>query len=310
MKDGLKLMVLGAGPHGRGFHMPALARYRRMKPGRIASVLVCDLNPGRAVSAARAHGFEETASDLDAVLDDWRPDAAMVLTPVRATLPVSRQVIEAGIAALVEKPPGATVAEAEELFALSLRAAAPVMVSMNRRFDPVLQSAMNRMEGRTPAYLRVTFARENRTEDNFLTGTALHGIDALRMLGGDIVEESLRWRVATFRFVSGAVGCFEILPACGANAERYEISGNGFHGVAKTCFYDDGELRWTESGSRPELEIHRAPRPAWELDGTMAETVEFIDAVVAENRAPRPSPADVIQSVHIAHRLSETPEFI
>ncbi len=315
MDSRIKLLVVGAGPHGSGFHMPALARYRSQNPGRLGSVLVCDLDRGRAVSAARRYGFEKSASDVAEVLGDWRPDAAMVLTSVQATVEVSRRIIEAGIPVLLEKPPGETVAEAEELDALSAQASTPVMVSMNRRFDPVLRAAMARVKGRRCRYLRVTFAREHRTEDRFLTDTALHAVDAMRMLGGDIVPESLRWlgsggaswRVATFKFVSGAMGCFEILPASGANAERYEITGEGFRGIAKTCFYDDGELCWKELNSEPELQIYRASRPVWELDGTLEETFEFLDSHI-EGRIPRPTPADVMQSVRIVHRLNETPE--
>ncbi len=315
MKNRIKLLVVGAGPHGSGFHMPALAHYRSRNPDRVGSVLVCDLDRDRAASAARKYGFEESASDVEEVIGDWRPDAAMVLTSVQATVEVGRRIIGAGIPVLLEKPPGETVGEAEELVVLSAQAAAPVMVSMNRRFDPVLRAAMARVNGRRCRYVRVTFARERRNEDRFLTETALHAVDAMRMLGGDIVPSSLRWlghggtswRVATFKFAAGAMGCFEILPAAGARAERYEITGEGFRGIAKTCFYDDGELCWKELDSEPELQTYRASRPVWELDGTLGETCEFLDSCIA-GRAPRPAPADVLDSVRIAHRLDATPE--
>ena len=44
--------------------------------------------------------------------------------------------------------------------------------------------------------------------------------------------------------------------------------------------------------------------PAFVKNGTYNETVEFI-ASLRENRAPRPSPADLLPSVTLCHRIAD-----
>lgn len=317
MKDGsdamphpLRILVVGAGAHSRGYHLPALVRYRRAHPDRVAAVAVCDLDLARARSAVAAFGLDEALDDLDVALRQWLPDACLAVTPVAATAAIAQRVLAARVPVLIEKPPGSSVAEAESLVQAAEAAGVPAMVSMNRRFDPVLRAAKARVGSRPLLHLRATMCRDGRTEADFVTTTSLHCVDAVRMLGGDVDEGFAGaarpggglWRVACFRFASGASGLLEILPSCGANAERYELFGEGFRILAMTPHFDDGELRCWEAGRTPTVEVFRAPKPDYELNGTVEETAEFLDSLW-EGRTPRPSLADVFPSVKLAHAL-------
>ena len=105
----IRLVLLGAGSHSQGNHLPALARYVAEHPGCVSLVGVCDLDRRRADEAATRFGFERAYVDLDEMLRAERPDGCVAVTPIPVTAQVAAQVVRTGVSLLMEKPPGATV---------------------------------------------------------------------------------------------------------------------------------------------------------------------------------------------------------
>jgi predicted dehydrogenase len=216
-----------------------------------------------------------------------------------------------GVPLLMEKPPGASLAEARDLERQARTSGARVMVSVNRRFEPPLRAALDWIAGRPIRYVRCTMVRPERTEEEFITGTAIHTVDALRHIAGDVVECSTRswrvigvpWYVISFRFAGGAEGVLEVIPTGGFGVERYDIFGHDFWATAHSGSYDDGRCTLRQGGRVVRETADPPDTPYFLRSGAYAETVEFIDALKS-NRPPRPTPTEVLQSVELCYQIA------
>ncbi len=308
----LKIAVLGAGDHSQRNHLPALQQYMAAHPGEIELAALCDLRRAHAETVAAQYGFERVYTDLDQMLRAEQPDACLAITPIPATLPVALTIIRARVPLLMEKPPGATVSEARTLVDLVERVGTPTMVSMNRRFDPFLCAALHWQADRPLVYLCGSIIRHNRREPEFMTGTAIHALDAMRAIAGDVSEfrvekhtvDGVRWYIIHLRFVGGTAGLLQVLPTGGAVEERYEGLGADWRFEAQAgdwdrggvCGWQNGQVTLSADPARGQLSFVR--------NGTWAETVAFIQAV-RDGLPMYPTPAQVLQSVELCHAIAE-----
>jgi myo-inositol 2-dehydrogenase / D-chiro-inositol 1-dehydrogenase len=313
----LKIAALGAGSHSRLNHLPALAHYRCEHPNEIELAALCDLDAERARSSAAEFGFRRTYTDMDRLLDEEQPDGLVAVTPVAATAAVAARVIARGVPLLMEKPPGATLAEARDLERQARALGARVMVSVNRRFEPPLRAALDWIAGRAIRYVRCTMVRPNRTEEDFITGTAIHTVDALRHIAGDVADCSTRswrvngcrWYLVSFRFVGGTEGVLEVIPTAGFGAERYDLFGHDFWATAHSGSYDNGRCTLRQGGQVVRETTDPPDTPYFLRAGAYGETVEFIDALKSR-RPPRPSPTEVLQSVELCYQIAADAEAV
>ena len=307
-----KLVLLGAGNHSQGNHLPALARYVSQHPGEVELAGLCDLRREHAQEMAARYGFARVYVDLQEMLRVEQPDGCIAVTPIPVTAQIAEQVIRAGVPLLMEKPPGATVDEARGIADLVRETGARVMVSMNRRFDPALRAALAWWGDRPVEYLRGTIVRIDRREAEFTYGTAIHPLDTIREIAGDVCGYSanvrqvdgVRWFVVQMAFEGGLLGVLEVLPTAGSMAESYEMFGAGIRSLVRVGGPDSGEVRCWEGGRLAVEEEPARGMPAYVRNGAYDETTEFISAL-RENRAPRPSPAEVLQSVELCHRIGQ-----
>lgn len=308
----IKLVVVGAGSHSQGNHLPALARYAAQHPGEVELGALCDLRRAHAEAMAAQYGLARVYVDVDEMLRVERPDGCIAITPIPVTVQVAAQVIRAGVPLLMEKPPGATLDEARGIVDLVERSGAQVMVSMNRRFDPALRRALDWWRGRRIEYLRGTIVRVDRDEPEFIYGTAIHPLDAMREIAGDIADyvvnvrpvDGVSWFAVRLVFQSGALGTLEVLPTAGSMAESYEIFGAGIRALVRAGGPDSGEVRCWERG---QLEIDDEPAremPDFVRNGAYGEIEEFV-AALEQGRMPHPSPAQVLQSVQVCYQIQQ-----
>jgi predicted dehydrogenase len=301
-----KIVVLGAGTHSCRNHLPALARYAAQHPGQIELSGLCDLRRDHAKEMAAQFGFARVYTDLGEMLAMEQPQGCVAVTPTPVTAQIAAQVIQAGVPLLMEKPPGATLAEAREIAALAAQTAARVMVSMNRRFDPALRAAQAWWGERPVAYVRGTIIRRNRREPDFMYRTAIHPLDTMRAIAGDVQDfavdsrlvDGVRWFVMRLVFESGALGVLEVLPNAGYMAEFYEFCGAGCRAVVRVGKAGVGEARCWEQGRLALQDEPARSEPDFVYNGTYDETVAFVTAI-RENRAFYPSPAKVVQTVEL-----------
>ena len=310
----VKIVLLGAGNHSQGNHLPALTLYAAEHPDEVELAGLCDLRAEHARAMAARYGFARVYTDLDEMLEKEQPDGCVAITPIPATREIALRIIRAGVPLLMEKPPGATVAEAREIVEVAEQTRARVMVSMNRRFDPGLRRALDWTAGRPPVkYVRGTIIRHRRTEATFVEGTAIHPLDVLRKIAGDVRAfetdfwevEGIRWFVVRLQFEGGAKGVLEVLPTAGCVREFYEMCGPGYRVVVHTVSGGPGRVQCWEGGEKVVDEEPLKGMPDFIRNGAYGETVEFISAL-QEDRAPHPSPAEVLQTVELCHAIAGT----
>jgi len=126
MDSNLKVGLLGAG-YISTWHAEALQR----QPG-VKITAVCDLNKGAAQGLADAFGVELIFSSLETMLESQSCDVVHVLTPPHLHAVVTRQILESGHHALVEKPLALTSKECQEL--QDLADAKGVKLGVNHNF--------------------------------------------------------------------------------------------------------------------------------------------------------------------------------
>lgn len=177
ISEPLRVGLVGCGKLAQVGYAPAfkLARAVRL-------VAVADPNRDRwRIVAPEAPGFESTG----ALIAGSEAEAIVVATPVDRHVEVATEAAEAGLTALVEKPPAASAEEAARL--LELRP--PPSIAFNRRFDGALRDIRDRVPPAGRLELRLVFHRRGTWgsysgDDPLLLDTGPHAFDLVRWLAG------------------------------------------------------------------------------------------------------------------------------
>lgn len=312
----LRLVMIGGGAHARGHHGAALRRYAADHPGEIELSGVCDLKREAAAACCRDFGFQRAYTDIDTMLAEAKPDACIAVLPVVKMAEIGVSLLRQGLPCLLEKPPGASLAEAREM-AQAARASGTVhMVSTNRRFMPALNRAAAWAREAGPLrHVSATMFRHRRVEPDFIWGTGFHVVDSLRHLAGEIEEVQARrirgpeitgqWHQALLRFAGGVLGHLRIFPTAGMLEETYELAGENFRVIVKFPGHDDPPRFECWRDRTPVLSETAPPdEPREVINGAYAETGEFV-AALRERRPPRPGLDDVLKSAAICQQIAE-----
>ena len=316
---------LGCGEHARGAHGPS---QRRLAAERAELRLAgcCDIDRERSESFRGEFGYARAWQDPGAMLDTERPDAVVVAVPIDKAVAVGSLVLERGIPLLLEKPPGATVADTDRLIAVADASGAPVphQVAFNRRYAPLVQELRRRIEtAGALQHLHYEMARVERREPDFST-TAIHGLDAVRFLAGcDYAEARFRYHempelgpgVANILvdavMTSGVTAQLAFTPVAGVLVERAAAHAHGrslFLNIPMWGGVDSpGRLVHYKGGtSVDEVQGDRCGdgTALFELGGFYRETASFLDAV-RQRRTPSPGLRESRQSVELAQRIRE-----
>ncbi|MEB3277980.1 MAG: NAD-dependent epimerase/dehydratase family protein [Lyngbya sp.] len=125
--------LLGAG-YISDYHYSAL----RLLP-QVEVRAVCDLNRRLAQQFAEAHGISSVYSDLGEMLAQEKLDVVHILTPPHVHFPTSKQVIEAGVDAFIEKPFCHTVDACQKLRQQAEAAGRVIGISHNFLYFPAYE---------------------------------------------------------------------------------------------------------------------------------------------------------------------------
>jgi predicted dehydrogenase len=217
---------------------------------------------------------------------------------------------------IIEKPLGISFAEAEKLARVAQETATPHMVSVNRRFMPYLTQARQWISEIGPLrYVSATQVRHARDEPDFIWSTAIHVLDALRSLAGEIrefdtdvlgrPESTALWYVISLGFESGAHGLVEVLPTAGMVEESYELFGEGFRGRVTAGSGAQRSLECWRDGQKVVDEKTSDDVPEDLRNGAYQEVEEFVRALRTGTR-PRPEVEDILPSARVCFAIAES----
>jgi len=204
----LRAAVVGVGYLGR-FHAEKYAAH----PGA-ALVAVVDVDAERARAVAAELGTE-AVTDHRALVG--RVDCASVVVPTQHHHLVARDLLEAGIDVLVEKPLASTVEEGKALLELAVRGARVLQVGHLERFNPALLA----LEGLVtqPRFIechRLAPFSERGTDVDVILDLMIHDLDvilsmvpsalrAVEAVGVPVLTPSVDIANARLRFANGCI---------------------------------------------------------------------------------------------------------
>lgn len=186
-------------------------------------VAVADPNEERGRSVAERFSCRFFRS-FEQMLEKEAIEAVSIVLPTNLHYQVARQVIAAGIPALVEKPLAATVAEAEALTAAARERGVLLAVGHIERFNPAVQELRRRLDAgelgavRSVVAKRVGVLPPQVKDANVIVDLAVHDIDVIGYLLGSAPTEvyaaggrallSDRLDDAEIFLKYGDIGCF------------------------------------------------------------------------------------------------------
>lgn len=309
----VRIALVGCGEHSENGHAVPLSRYQRQHPDKVVLAAACDIQIERARYFCDKYGFRNAYSNLHEMLSQEKIDGCVAVVPMGKIAEIGMYLMQRRMPCSIEKPLGSSRQEVKDLLASAKSARTPNMVSVNRRFMPFLNRALEWIKSKgSVEYVRCTMSRHARSEPEFIWATAVHAVDTLRYISGEIRNHHARnlksgehangW-VLDFVFENDAVGRVDVLPTTGMLEEKYELFGNGFY-VAVTCpfgarrgwvAYADG-IRVTEEWASGEL-------PEDVINGCSDETSCFIDSL-HRGKALRPSISDIAPSVELCMSIA------
>jgi predicted dehydrogenase len=314
----IKVGLIGCGEHSETGHAVPLARYKAAHPTEIELAAACDPNLARANAFCASHGFSRAYSNADAMLAREKFDVCIAVVPVEKISALGIQLLEMGMPCVVEKPLGASLSDAQALVAAAKASRTPNMVSVNRRFMPFLNRAIEWSRRAGPLrYVRGTMSRHARGEREFLWTTAVHAVDALRHVAGEVAEGNIRtlrqsgssadWFAIDLRFENGAFGHIDVLPTAGVLEETYELFGEGYC-VTVTCPFG-AQRRWRVFQENKLVFDESAPpeMPEDVVNGCYDEAAALFGAL-ARGQRPSPSIEAVFPSVELCLAMAKTVE--
>lgn len=228
-----RIALMGAGLIGRE-HAELLASH---SAAEIAAI--CDPSPEAAKLASRLSVPHFV--DYDRMLDEAKPDGAIIALPNQLHAPAALACIARGIPSMIEKPIAESIASAARIVEASERSGVPVLVGHQRRHSPDIRSAKRAIDaGELGPLVAVNgMTLFDKPDDYFNTEwrrklgggvlliNLIHDIDVLRYLVGEI--ESIR------AFTSSARRGFEV-------EDTASISIRFVNGVLGTFIISDGAV--------------------------------------------------------------------
>ncbi len=181
----MRIGLAGTGRIG-AFHASTLAGL-----AQVEQVVVTDVVAESAARLAGEGGYE-LADDLDALLA--RVDALVVTTSTTAHADAVRRAVAAGVPTFCEKPVATTLAETVELVELVAKAAVPVHVGFQRRFDAGYRRARAAVDSGELGFLHTVRVNTHDqspppaayipTSGGLFRDCSIHDIDILRFVTG------------------------------------------------------------------------------------------------------------------------------
>lgn len=263
--DRVRLGLVGCGARGR-YHLQRLASFKDVE-----LVAVADASQEARDAAAEPYGIDHRYADAAALIDAGRVDAVVLATPAHLNADIAEICLSRGIDTLMEKPPGLHSDQTRRLRDLAGTSGARCMVAWDRRFNPLIRTALAAVQTEGPVLQLVgEFHKPTRIihdprfpeelRDNILLETPIHAIDVVRAMAGgqvDQVHSVVRRATGPYKDVHAALvtfdnGCVAQLThnyTGGGRLERYELHGVGVSAYLEGV--DGGRIQYDRKDLQP-----------------------------------------------------------
>jgi virulence factor len=321
MPPPIRAACVGAGQRAFGAHYPVVARLTEA----VSVEAICELEPTRLTRGGDYFGLPATRRyhDLSRLLAEVRPTLVYAFMGPRLIRSVAEQCFAAGAHVVLEKPPGADLAETEALCRAARAAGRQGIVTFQRRFAAVTIETRRRIAERGPLTLcLLEFHKDMRQLAAAPWGVStlwediVHIVDLARYLCGGAVTAVSAYRdthgaawpnsyTALVRFAGGSTAVISGNRSSGGRFLRVEA-----HGLGLGAYLEDfpRSVRFlADNGSHIEevtgaALVGQADEPTY--NGLLAMHRHFLEAV-ASGRPALTSLDDALETMRLVERIEQ-----
>lgn len=307
----VRLALIGAGGMANGMHYPSLAE---MPDVEMAGI--CDLVEDKLNATADKFGIEKRYCDYKKMIEEVAPDAVYVLMPPHHLFDIVIHILNQKLHCYIEKPPGVTSEQTRQMAKLAEKQGVIGMAAFNRRYIPLMRQCKEKVQASGEINQVVsTFYKQHDGGAYYggaidiLSCDAVHAVDALRFMGGDVVDccSSVRSLgkdfdtsfTAMVEFESGAIGVLLTNWQTGGRVHQFEMHSHG-----ASAFIDPDEQAILHLGGKLNAETITAGEAAGGREekyynyGFFGENRHFIDCIKS-GKQPETSFADAVKTMEL-----------
>jgi predicted dehydrogenase len=314
-KEKIRLALIGAGGMANGVHYPSLAEFPDVEMAGL-----CDVVENKLKTTAEKFHIKRTFTDYKKMLDHIEPDAVYILMPPHHLFDLVIECLNRKLNIFIEKPPGITTEQTRNMAYLAEKNNCLTMVGFQRRFCPLLIESRKIVEQRGPIIqCMVRFVKNavggspyyNGAID-ILTCDAIHAVDALRWLGGEV--KKLSSDISNFyaeynnafnallKFENGAIGFLYTNWAVGKRILSAEMHSKGISAYAepddKAIIYADNK----EKGQIIPTKEAAGSEEMYKYAGFFGENRHFIDCL-KHGKQPMTNLNDAVRTMELVDRI-------
>ncbi len=307
--------MIGAGSLANSVHYPSLAEFDDVE---IAAI--CDLDETRLRNTAEKYEVERTYTDYKKMVSEVDLDNVHIIMPPHHLFDLVIHCLNNKLNVFTEKPPGVTAEQTRNMALTAERNDCLSMVGFNRRYIPLMVEVKKMVEERGEMLQCAATFYKNSTGAgpyyagaiDILTCDAVHAVDTLRWMGGEVVAAASDIRKlyaeydnsfnALLRFENGATGFLLTNWVVGKRVHVFEMHAKGI-----SAFVDADDEAAIYSDNKAEGQILKAQEVAGSTEnrisyGFCGENRHFIDCV-KENRMPDTNFADALKTMELVERI-------
>jgi D-galactose 1-dehydrogenase len=147
----LRIAIIGFGKIARDQHVPAIASNARFELAATVSR-----------QGAGVEGVPSFANHRDLLGAGLGIDAVAITTPPSVRYAIARDCLEAGLHVMLEKPPGVTLGEVEELARVAASREATLMTTWHAQANPAVTAAADLLRGLRIAAMQIVWREDVR----------------------------------------------------------------------------------------------------------------------------------------------------
>jgi len=311
----VRVALIGAGVMANNVHYPSLAQFPDVE-----MVGLCDLVEEKLKATAERFQIRRTYTDYRKMLQETEPEAVYVLMPPYHLFDIVIDCLESSLHVFIEKPPGITREQTRQMAVLAEKKGCLTMTGFQRRFAPLVVRAKEEISRKGPLnQCQANFFKHMlgagpyyRGAVDILTCDAIHAVDILRFLGGEVkkVASSIRSLYADYDnsfnalliFESGCVGFLSTNWVSGKRIFSVEMHGYGISAFVdpekQAVIYQDNK----EEGMVVSASEAAGGKEIYKIGGFFAENRHFIDCL-KEKRLPQTHFGDAVKTMELVDNI-------
>jgi virulence factor len=318
MSDKLRVALIGAGGMANGVHYPSLVEFPDVR-----IVGLCDVVEDKLHATADKFSIENRFTDYRKMIEETSPQAIYVLMPPHHLFDIVIHCLSQKLHTFIEKPPGVYHEQTRQMANCADANGVIAMAGFNRRYIPLMRLCRDRCRDRGGAITQAmssfykwhTAGAYYNGAIDILSCDAVHAVDTLRWIGGDVkkVVGHVRNQGLSFGTAFNALVEFES-GACGVLMTNWRVGGRihqfEMHAEGISCYVNpDFKADVYVDGGPVETLDPKAIAGSDDFHksyGFFGENRAFIDACLT-GQEPESSMADSVKTMELVDRIYHSP---